>query len=501
MSAAGLRDALAGLDLRPPEAYARDHSPFSVVPALAVAAREPADVETVLRAAAQHDVPVTARAGGSSVAGQCLGAGAVLDTSALRGVEPEGDGVWCGVGESLDAVNRALAPSGRAIGPDVTSADLARMGGLVGTNACGSRSLRYGRFGEAVRAVRGAWAEGEPLALAMGEMPERLAGGLAGLGEGLEADLERSWPGYAGPAPSDRVEGPVRLRPRGFGGYRLDAFARAGDALSLVPGSEGTLCVLTHVRLATVAAPHRRALLEVRCDSLRAALDRAPACAAAGASAVEVLDHLLLDATGLASGRGGALLLVEFLDDEGGPDRLRAALPGDDPLRLSESHADRMWALRRCALALLAARGPVPVAVFEDPAVAPERAGVFADDLLAALARRGFDQVVVYGHAGAGCLHVRPLCHPADAGAGARLLDALPEVVELVGAHGGAITGEHGWGLARSHLVPAALGRALYRRCEQVKRAWDPRGRLNPGRIVGGAEAGDPRAAWSLTPA
>jgi FAD/FMN-containing dehydrogenase len=489
VSADGLRDALEGLDLRSPEAYARDRSPFAVVPAVAVAAREATDVATVVRAAGEHGVPVTPRAGGSSVAGQCLGEGVVLDVSGLRGVEADGEDVWCGVGESLDGVNRVLAPSGRAVGPDVTASDLARVGGLVGTNACGSRSLRYGRVGEAVRAVEGTWADGEPLALGAGEMPERLADELAAVRDGLESDLDDAWPGRSGVSPA---------QPRGFGGYRLDAFARAGDALSLVPGSEGTLCVLTRVRLATVAAPRRRALLEVPCPSLRAALDRAPACAAAGASAVEVLDHRLLDACGLSSGRGGALLLVEFLDDEGGPDRLRAALPGDDAALLAEPHAARMWALRRSALARLAARGAAPVAVFEDPAVAPERAGVFAEDLLALLARRGFGEVVVYGHAGAGCLHVRPLCDPADAAAGARLLDALAEVAELVSAHGGALTGEHGWGLARSHLAPAALGRALYARCEQVKRAWDPHGLLSPGRIVGGR---DPRAVWALTPA
>ena len=135
------------------------------------------------------------------------------------------------------------------------------------------------------------------------------------------------------------------------------------------------------------------------------------------------------------------MLLVEYLDDPAGPDRLRAALPGDDPILLSDAHADRMWSLRRGALAMLASPSAVPVSLFEDPAVAPERAGVFAEDLLALLERRGFGRVVVYGHAGAGCLHVRPLCDPADATVGPRLLDAAPEVAELVAAHGGALTG------------------------------------------------------------
>jgi FAD/FMN-containing dehydrogenase len=123
------------------------------------------------------------------------------------------------------------------------------------------------------------------------------------------------------------------------------------------------------------------------------------------------------------------------------------------------------------------------VALFEDPAVAPERAGEFCDALLSLLRRFGLE-AVVYGHAAAGCLHVRPLVDPSSPGLAQRLLLALEEVSELVGSFGGAITGEHGWGIARSHLVPRALGPELYGRCVAVKRAWDPEGVLNPGRIV-----------------
>jgi FAD/FMN-containing dehydrogenase len=150
---------------------------------------------------------------------------------------------------------------------------------------------------------------------------------------------------------------------------------------------------------------------------------------------------------------------------------------------LGASDGEAAWAMRRDALARVERAGTTAVALFEDPAVAPERAGAFADDLLALLARFDFD-AVVYGHAAAGCLHVRPLVSAGDRGVPERLLRALEEVSELVSAHDGAITGEHGWGLARSHLAKRAMGEALYARCVAVKRAWDPDGVLNPGRVV-----------------
>jgi FAD/FMN-containing dehydrogenase len=210
-----------------------------------------------------------------------------------------------------------------------------------------------------------------------------------------------------------------------------------------------------------------------RFPSLRSALDAAPECAASGASAVEVLDSHL---TG-----GDPVLLVEHLDRS--PD-----LPaGFEALSAAEGEA--AWSLRREALKRLEAGGTTAVALFEDPAVAPERAGEFADALLELLGGFGLE-AVVYGHAAAGCLHVRPLVSGSEPGLPERLLRALGEVSELVAAFGGAVTGEHGWGLARSHLAPRALGPELYERCVAVKRAWDPDGVLNPGRIV---DASPPR--------
>jgi FAD/FMN-containing dehydrogenase len=489
---ARLEEELRGLELRlDPESrerYSRDRSPFRRLPAAVLEVRSAEELADAVAAASSLAIPVTARAGGSSVAGQCLGTGLIVDVCGLRGIEPAGRGggewdeVWCAAGERLDDVNAVLAARGRAIGPDAVSSRWARIGGLVATNACAARSLRYGRFADALLGAEVVLADGTIAKLGPGEVPEAAGSGLAAARSGLEADLT-DWP----------------RQPREPGGYRLPELAARGDALSLLPGSEGTLCLLTRARLATVPAPARRSLVLASFRSLRSALDAAADLAESGASAVELLDARLVAAAReagldpLAPGAAAALL-VERLDDV--PSGIPRVARGESSA-LEGEEAELAWALRGRALELAGGDGrtatgadSLALACFEDPAVAPERAGGFCDELLRLLRRFGFE-AIVYGHAAAGCLHVRPLCDPADPHLGDRLLDAAEAVCDLVGEWQGAFTGEHGWGLSRSHLARRALGDPLYARCEAVKRAFDPEGVMNPGMVVGG---NDPRA-------
>src|SRR3954465_103359 len=180
--------------------YARDRSPFVVEPLAVARVRSAAEVAACVAAAASVGVPVTARAGGSSVAGQCLGAGLVVDTSALGGFSLEGASVWAGAGVGLDALNASLGDV--MIGPDVTSSQSARVGGLVGTNACGSRSLRYGRFADALLEAEVVRADGSVSVLSRSSPAwPSLRAVLNGLGKEVSA----SWP----------------AQHRGFGGYGL----------------------------------------------------------------------------------------------------------------------------------------------------------------------------------------------------------------------------------------------------------------------------------------
>ena len=458
------------------ERYARDYSPFRIRPAAVAKAHDAEDVAAAICAASEQGAPVTARAGGSSVAGQCLGSGLVVDTSALESIEVEGDVVSCGCGVNLDELNSLLAKNGRTIGPDVTSSQWARVGGLLSTNACGARSIRHGRFGDILIEVDVVWADGGQDRLRPGEIPDWLKPGMQAVDECLDAAL-KNWPSQH----------------RSYGGYRLDAYREHRDVLSLVPGSEGTLCVITGAKLKTVPLPERREIVMLEFESILDALEVVQEVSATGASAVELLDSHVLNgarAQGEVAFIGedtGAILLVEYLDHDGPAGQILGSELAMRTRSLDGADAKSAWSLRRQALSLTTDVGRVPIAMFEDPAVEPSRARPFCESLLELLSHFGLE-AVIYGHAAATCLHVRPLCDPADLELAARLELAAPAVAELVREHGGAVTGEHGWGHSRSYLAREALGSETYGCFEQVKRAFDPGGVLNPGIIVGGVE-------------
>src|SRR4051812_41622059 len=205
-----LRGLDVASDVETVRLYSRDRSPFVVEPLAVARVRSVDEVAACVAAAGRVGVPVTARAGGSSVAGQCLGSGLVVDTSALGGISLEGDSVWAGAGGGVDALNASLGDV--MIGPDVTSSQWARVGGLVGTNACGSRSLRYGRFADALLEAEVVRADGGLSTLRRSDQawPE-----LVSVLDGLGKVVSSSWP----------------TQHRGYGGYALDAFAASGSPL------------------------------------------------------------------------------------------------------------------------------------------------------------------------------------------------------------------------------------------------------------------------------
>jgi FAD/FMN-containing dehydrogenase/Fe-S oxidoreductase len=491
--------------------YSTDASVYQIVPLGVVLPRTEADVAAVVRACARFRVPLTARGGGTSQAGQAIGPGVVLDCSKHfhRVLEIDAAGRWARVepGCVLADLNRALGPLGLKFAPDISTADRATIGGMVANNSSGARSVVYGKTIDHVLELKVVLADGSMIHCGPLDGP------------GLEArcgrdDLEGACYRAVRALAAEHADEIERRYPkilRRVGGYNLDAFlgdGRGGAGFNLAHlfvGSEGTLGVVVEAKLRLVELPKAKAVLVVQFGDLLDALAATPAILAHRPAAVELVDRYVLGSTRLnpeaarlrdfLRGDPAAILLVELYGDR--PDDLpprldaleadlRARGFGDHLHRASEAGAQaRIWKLREMALGLsMAEKGDAKAISFvEDTAVAPDRLRDYIAEFLAIVARHG-TTAGVYAHASVGCLHVRPVID-LKTEAGVRRFEAIAdEVAALVLKHGGALSGEHGDGLVRSPFQERMYGPALYQAFRALKRTFDPLGLLNPGKIV-----------------
>ena len=491
--------------------YSTDASGYRVVPEAVVVAASPDDLEVVASVAREHGVPVVARGAATSVAGQAIGPGIVVDCFKLDrilAIDPGSRTARVQPGVVQASLNAAAAPLGLEFGPDTSTVEQATIGGMVGNNSSGSRSIIYGEAKDKTVAVDAVLAGGERLHLGQtaggdlrsglrGTPADRLAGALAAI-------RERHGEAIAGGFPDTR---------RCTSGYNLrELLAPRPNLARLLAGSEGSLALFTELEVALDPRPASRVGAALTFATLRGALQANIAILDTGPSAVELLDlGPLRRAPNLATfrrmapllaGDEQALLTVEYQGDDdharAGLARLRAVAPVlgaasttwlEEPAALGEAAA-----LRRAVLPLLmgAPGAERPVAFVEDTAVAPERLADFVEEFQALVAGHGV-QASFTGHTSAGCMHIRPLLDLRTA-AGVSTFEALAgEVGELVAAYHGAISGEHGCGRSRSWFLPRLLGAGLYAAMQELKDAFDPQGLLAPGIVVGG-----PRVAEDL---
>ncbi|HTX68381.1 MAG TPA: FAD-linked oxidase C-terminal domain-containing protein [Thermoleophilia bacterium] len=484
--------------------YSTDASGYRVVPEVVVVAARPDDLAAVAEVAADAGLPVTARGAASSVAGQAIGPGIAVDCFKLDRVVEIDVGrrtarVQPGVVQA--ALNAAAAPYGLEFGPDTSTVDQATIGGMVGNNSSGSRSIVYGETRDKVVRVTGALAGGERFT-AGASAPDDLASGIGGpAGERLAAALAHVRERYREPI----AAGFPQTR-RCTSGYNLrELLAPEPNLGRLLAGSEGTLALFTELEVLLDPRPERRAGAALTFASLRAALEANVAVLETGPSAVEFLDLAPLrrapnltqyrSLAAVLEGSDAALLTVEYqgAEDEvlAGLGRLRALAGSlgagqivwlDEPEALADAAA-----LRRAVLPLLmgAPGAERPAAFVEDTAVAPERLAEFVADLQRLLAVHGV-RASFTGHASAGCLHLRPMLDLKTAAGVDSMQSLAAGIGRLVAGYHGAISGEHGCGRSRSWFLPQLLGPGLYEAMVAVKDAFDPRRLLNPGVIVDG---------------
>ncbi len=445
------------------ELYAVDASLYRRLPAAVLVARDAGDLEMAVEACRTSGVPLTMRGAGTSLAGQAVGAGLVVDTSRLAAVriDPGERTAVVEPGVVLDDLNAAAARHRLLFGPDVATKDRATLGGMIANNSAGARSIVHGVTADRVEALDVVLADGTRATLRRGGDPPRTLAAAAHLADGFRP------PGLL----------------RRASGYRLDALAGPDPRWhEIVCGSEGTLAVVAGATLALDVLPAARGLALHEYPSVDAALEAVPGIVARGPSAVELMDRAMLRR---GDDDAGALLIVEFQGDEA---HVASMLDGEQGARIVRDPAEQeaVWAVRRAGVARAMAATPGdarPLPFVEDPAVPVEHLAGFAREVRRVLADARMP-AVWFGHASVGCLHIRPMVDLREHDARDRVRAVAEAVADLVGAHGGSLSGEHGDGRVRGEFLPRMFEPTTMAAFGELKRRLDPGGILNPGVIV-----------------
>ncbi len=485
--------------------YATDASIYQIEPVGVAVPRTEEDVARIVAVTAESGTPLLARGGGTSQCGQTVGEALVVDFSkylnSILDLDLERRRVTVQPGLVLDRLNRSLRPHGLFFPVDVSTGNRATLGGMAGNNSCGARSIRYGNMVHNVHAIEGLLADGTAGRFG----PVAGNPGAEGPGGAVADLLVRVRDVAANHA--DAIERGFPKLLRRVGGYNLDTVEPAGhNFASLLVGSEGSLATFTRLELDLQPIPPHRVLGICHFPTFRRAMEATRHIVSLSPSAVELVDRTLLELSrGIAMfrpvaerfvrGDPEALLLVEFAGEDRAEQQHRLArlieLLGD--LGLPEAvveatePADQsaVWELRKAGLNIvMSMKGDgKPVSFIEDCAVRLEDLPDYTERLDSIFERHGTTGTW-YAHASVGCLHVRPILNLKDEADVRKMRAIAEEAFAMVREYRGSHSGEHGDGLVRSEFHEAMFGRGVVRAFEEVKDAFDPAGRLNPGKIV-----------------
>ncbi|MBW8012706.1 MAG: FAD-binding protein [Chloroflexi bacterium] len=496
--------------------YSTDASIYQIEPLGVVIPRTIDDLQATVEAANNYGIPLLPRGSGSSLAGQTVGAALVIDFSRYLNkiieINPETETAIVEPGVVLDTFNSRASKYGLKYGPDPASSDRATFGGMVGNNSTGAHSILYGMTSDNITALDVIMADGSQSKLQ--DIPLAIAKKRVGI-QGLEGSLYSS-------ALSIRERYPDLIRerwPRTWrrsSGYSINylipwshsrpsqwgaaAYPPQKDGqINLAPllvGSEGTLCVFQKITIQLKPVPRQTMLGVLAFNNIAAACDATPAILESGPSAVELISQSLVRraravpayANKLSFVRGdpAALLVVEFSGNNQQKLKEQVQHLGSSAVVVeTPAEQEQIWAVRKVGLGLLMSRpgNTKPLPFIEDVAVPVERLGDFVrefESILEAYATEGD----FYAHASAGCLHMRPLINLKSEEGLHALREISREVVDLALRMGGALSGEHGDGLARSEWLENIYGSEIVAAFKELKQAADPKGIFNPGKII-----------------
>jgi FAD/FMN-containing dehydrogenase/Fe-S oxidoreductase len=500
---AALQHALTGevrFDKGMRAAYASDASNYRQVPIGVVLPRTVEDIVEAMRVCSAHGVPLLARGGGTSQNGQAVNVALVIDCSKYLGrvlsVDPQAGLARVEPGVVCDALRAAAETHGLTFAPDPATHSRCTLGGMIGNNSCGPHSVMAGTTVQNIERLEVLTYDGARFWC--GPTPDSEFRAILSQG-GRKAEIYSRLRKIADEYGEHIRSGFPKIRRR-VSGYNLEQLLPENGfnvARALV-GSEGTCALTLQAEVRLVKSPPHRVLVVLGFPDIGAAGDAVPRVMAAGPIACEGLDEaiigglrerrLRLDDIGLLP-TGKAWLMVEFGGDTREEALARASALGGNVIT-EESLMSRLWTLRETgasATALsLGAKGPDPVVGWEDAAVDPMRLGGYLREFQALVERFGY-RTSLYGHFGDGCIHARINFELRTREGLAHWRRFLTEAAELVVRYGGSLSGEHGDGQAKGELLPIMFRPELMQAFREFKRAWDPRNRMNPGKLVDAA--------------
>ncbi|MDQ3614700.1 MAG: FAD-binding protein, partial [Chloroflexota bacterium] len=490
--------------------YSTDASNYQIEPVGVVMPRSTDDVIAAIELAASHGVPVLPRGGGSSLAGQAVGAALIIDMSKylnrITSFQPEDRSVTVEPGINLDSLNRQVKSAGLMFGPDPSSANRATVGGVIGNNSAGAHSILYGMTADHVKGARIQLARGGTVDLntttladaqARAESDDttgQLLGNLIDFRERHHDLIERDFPPHW----------------RRATGYSLNEFLKPDDAFQparLLTSSEGTLATLLGVTLNLVELPRKTGLVLLQFADLVESMEATKIILETDPSAIELMDRMLVNLTreqplyasqiAFIEGDPAAVLAVEYYGSSEHQlqrkadhliDHLRARGVGlmTDPLVVLDAQRQaNVWSVRKAGLGLLmSVKGDAkPIPVIEDVSVPVEHLPEFVR-AVEEMVERYDTTAAYYAHASAGCLHIRPLINLKTVAGIEAMKEMADAAAEMAHRFGGVMSGEHGDGLQRSELNEVIFGAELYGAMREFKGIFDPAGMMNPGKIV-----------------
>jgi FAD/FMN-containing dehydrogenase/Fe-S oxidoreductase len=498
--------------------YATDASIYRKLPAAVAVPSSDEDLGHLVRFAGEFKMPLIPRTAGTSLAGQCVGEGLVVDFSrhfsAILEINAQEKWVRVQPGVIRDELNRALATVGLFFGPNTSTASRCMIGGMVGNNSCGTTSIKYGTTRDKVIEIDAILSDGSKATFGPKDS-DAIQNILSE--DSLEADIYRQLIEKLG---NQEVQNEIRQKfpkpsiHRRNTGYAVDVLLNHApfrvDGLplnlaKLIAGSEGTLCLISSVKIAVDALPppqvavvcaHFSSVLEAMKATV-VAMERAP-------FACELMDRTILELTKdnpeqaenrfFVEGDPGAIIAVELRADREDAleeeisaliESLKAAGFGYAFPVVRHLDVGRVWALRAAGLGVLSnMKGAAkPVAFVEDTAVDLKDLPAYIEEFEALM--EGFGQsAVYYAHAGAGELHLRPVLNLKSAEGQKQLREIGKASAALVKKYGGSLSGEHGDGRVRAEFISSMIGPKNYELIREIKQKWDPNGIFNPGKIV-----------------